>query len=221
MSALAGWWNFDEAPSAAALCTRMLGAQKMYGPHASDDWDAGSIALGRNLYRLLPEDRYDAQPLSGGGGRFVLVADLRLDNRDELIAELRLPRELAGAMADSALLMAAWERWELQCLSQLVGDYAFALWDRERRRLILARDPLGNRPLHYHRGANFFAFASMPKGLHASGRIARAPDEDRIAEFLALLPESGAQSFFQGVERVEAAHHHPAQDREHDRRQGS
>ena len=75
-----------------------------------------------------------------------------------------------------------------------------------RQRLLLARDPLGQRPLHYHCGNKFFAFASMPKGLHALPEVPYAPDEERIAEFLVLMPETGAQSFFLGVERVQPGH---------------
>ncbi|HEX8526354.1 asparagine synthetase B family protein, partial [Allosphingosinicella sp.] len=84
-----------------------------------------------------------------------------------------------------------------------IGDYAFALWDKDRRRLILARDPMSARPLHYHRGRGFFAFASMPKGLHALPEIPYAPDEERAAEFLALMPEYGPRSFFRDISRVE------------------
>ena len=91
-------------------------------------------------------------------------------------------------------------------LTASVGDYAFALWDSMRRRLLLVRDPLGQRPLHYHRGNKFFAFASMPKGLHALPEVPYAPDEDRIAESIVLMPETGTQSFFRGIERVEPGH---------------
>lgn len=203
MSALAGVWNFDDRPDAAQACARILGAQAIYGPHDNAQWDGASVALGRRLFRTLPEDIHDSQPLSGGGGRYMLIADLRLDNRDELIAELRLSPQ---ALADSAILLAAWERWQENIFDHLVGDYAFALWDKRERRLALARDPLGARPLHYHRGRNFFAFASMPKGLHALPEIPRAPDEECVAEFLALLPETGSQSFFKDVQRVEAGH---------------
>src|SRR5262249_30694785 len=59
---------------------------------------------------------------------------------------------------------------------------------------------------HYHRGNKFFAFASMPKGLHALPEVPYAPDEDYIAESLVLMPENGTQSFFQGIERVEPGH---------------
>ncbi len=206
MSALAGFWRFDGKPDTAASCARMLAVQALYGPHDEHQWDLASISIGRRLFRTLPEDIHDNQPLSGGDGRFVLVADIRLDNRDELTGLLEISPERARSLADAAILLAAWERWQENVFDRLVGDYAFALWDRKEQRLVLARDPLGARPLHYHRGPDFFAFASMPKGLHALPQVPRRPDEERIAEFLALLPEDGPRSFFKDVERVEAGH---------------
>jgi len=184
----------------------MLAAQSIYGRHGENRWVEGSVALGRRLTRLLPEDVFDTQPLHGRESPFVLVADLRLDNREDLAAELGIQAEQAKTMCDAALLLAAFERWDDDCVDHLVGDYAFAVWDSRAHRLVLARDMIGSRPLHYHRGAAFFAFASMPKGLHALADIPRAPDEERIAEYLALLPEYGSSSFFQGIARVEPGH---------------
>ena len=165
-----------------------------------------SVALGRRLMRVLPEDTFDHQPLIGGEGRYVLVADVRLDNRDELTEALRIPEPSARNLCDAAILLAAIERWDESCFDRVIGDYAFALWDGPRRRLLLARDPLGQRPLHYHRGNKFCAFASMPKGLHALPEVPYAPDEERIAEALVLIPETGTRSFFLGIERVEPGH---------------
>ena len=204
MTALAGLWRFDGRPDAAEGCARMLAAQEVYGPHHGAQWSDSAVALGRRLMRVLPEDAFDRQPLIGGEGRYVLVADVRLDNRDELTEALRIPAPQARTLCDAAILLAAIERWDESCLERLVGDYAFAAWDGVRRRLLLARDPLGQRPLHYHRGNKFFAFASMPKGLHALPDVPYAPDEERIAEFLVLMPETGTQSFFLGIERVRA-----------------
>ena len=206
MSAIAGLWRFDEKPDAAQGCARMLASQEVYGPHAVAQWADGPVALGRCLFRLVPEDAHDRQPLTGGDGRYVLVADLRFDNRDELIAALGLSSDCARAWCDAAILLAGFERWQEDVVDRIVGDYAFALWDGAEQRLTLARDFLGQRPLHYHRGKNFFVFASMPKGLHALPDIPYVADEERVAEWLALIPESGPQSFFQGIERVEAGH---------------
>jgi asparagine synthase (glutamine-hydrolysing) len=203
MSALAGLWDFEGKTGAGGSCRRMLAAQQIYGPHDSNSWDGGAVALGRRLFRTLPEDIHDRQPLTGGGGRWVLVADVRLDNRDELAADLGIDRHEARTLCDAAFLMRAWERWEGDVFDHLLGDYAFAVWDERDRRLVLARDPMGTRPLHYHLGSKFFAFASMPKGLHVLPETPPAPDEVRAAEFLALLPEYGSRSFFKDISRVE------------------
>jgi asparagine synthase (glutamine-hydrolysing) len=205
MSALAGLWNLDGKPGAGRECRRMLDAQRIYGPDASDLSDEGHVALGRNLYRIATHQRFDRQPLTGAGGRLLMVADARLDDREGLARALRLEAGLAE-LADSALVLAAWERWEERAFDHLHGDYAFALWDAGRQRLILARDAMGARPLHYHRGTDFVAFASMPKGLHALDAVPYAPDEQRAIEFLALLPERGPRSFFAGISRVEQGH---------------
>jgi asparagine synthase (glutamine-hydrolysing) len=206
MTALAGLWRFDGRPDAAEGCARMLVVQELYGPHHGSQWSDGPVAVGRRLMRLLPEDVFDCQPLVGGEGRYVLVADVRLDNRDELTEALRIPAPQARTLCDAAILLAAVERWDESCFERMVGDYAFAAWDRVRQRLLLARDPLGRRPLHYHRGNKFVAFASMPKGLHALRDIPYAPNEERVAEFLVMMPETGPQSFFLGIERVEPGH---------------
>jgi asparagine synthase (glutamine-hydrolysing) len=96
MTALAGLWRLDGNPDAAAACDRMLAAQRIYGPDDGARWSDGPVALGRRLARLLPEDAYDRQPLHSADGHAVLVADVRLDNRDELCAALNLPAEQAG-----------------------------------------------------------------------------------------------------------------------------
>jgi asparagine synthase (glutamine-hydrolysing) len=206
MTALAGLWRFDGQPDADEGCARVLAAQELYGPHDGAQWSEDAIALGRRLMRVLPEDVFDRQPLIANQRRYVLVADVRLDNRAELTNDLTIPASQARALCDAAILLAALERWDEACLERLVGDYAFAAWDRVRQRLLLARDPLGFRPLHYHRANKFFAFASMPKGLHALPDVPYAPDEERVAEFLVLMPEIGPKSFFLGIDRVEPGH---------------
>lgn len=184
----------------------MLKAQAIFGPHDQAQRNSGEIALGRALHRLLPEDTYDRGPIVGGDGQLTLVADVRLDNRDDLIDVLALSRAETKMLCDAAVLMKALERWDEGALDRVIGDFAFALWDERRKRLLLARDYLGQRPLHYHRGNGFFAFASMPKGLHALPEVPYAPRTSAMADFLVLLPDTGNETFFEEVERVPAGH---------------
>jgi len=203
MSAICGLWHLDGRPGAAAECARMQRALAIFGSHRSGQWDGGDIALGAQLARLLPEDRFDRQPLAGAGGRFRLLADIRLDNRPELARALNLPAELVGEMADADYVRLAWETWGEGCLDRLIGDFSLAVWDADRRCLHLARDMMGRRPLFYHCGPGFFAFASMAKGLHALPDVPRAADLETLRDYLVLAPQRGAGSFFAGVLRVE------------------
>lgn len=206
MTAIAGVWRFDGRPDTGASCARMLTAQQIYGSDDVSHWSRDDVAIGRGLTRLVPEDRFDSQPLVGGGGRFVLVADIRLDNRDALADELKIPAPRAADMSDADILLAAVERWEERCVEHLVGDYAFACWNGASRRMLFARDPLGQQPLHYHLCNRFFAFASMPKGLHALPEVPYEPDEEKVTEKLLLMTDAGTRSFFKGVERVPPGH---------------
>jgi len=207
MTALAGVWNISGKPDARASCQRMLAAQRVYGPDGDAVSDMAQIAIGRCLFEILPEDRYDRGPVTSSDGRYVLVGDVRLDDREELARACAIQDDAAQRLSDSAFLLRAWERWQEGCFEHLYGNYAFALWDCELGRLILARDHIGTRPLHYHRSAGLVAFASMPKGLHALPEVPYAPNEAKLAEMLALLPEVGTSSFFTGIERVEGGHY--------------
>lgn len=206
MTALAGFWARRSATDPARACERMLAAQAVYAPGRPACALAGEVAMGRRLFPLLPEDRHDRAPQQGGGGRWTLVADVRLDNRDELCEQLGVGRDEARLLADSAVVMSALQRWGESAVERLAGDFALAAWDRDRERLILARDFLGNRPLHFHRAAGFFAFASMPKGLHALAEVPCAPDRNAIKRFLAMSPGDGTGSYFEGIEKVPGGH---------------
>ena len=180
----------------------MLFAQARYAPADAVQWQGDGITLGRRLFQTLPEDTYDTGPIREGP--LVLIADLRLDNRGELIAELAISSERATSLSDAAIVMRAFLKWRDEAIDRLIGDFALALWDGDSRRLLLARDFMGQRPLHYHRGNGFFAFASMPSGLHALPEVPRRPDLSSVIRFLERAPPSG--SFFEGVERVEPGH---------------
>jgi asparagine synthase (glutamine-hydrolysing) len=203
MSAICGFIASDQDRDVLAPCERMLAAQSLYGPHSSSCRVNGSAAFGRGLYRLLPEDSFDSQPLLGGGGRYLLAADLRLDNREDLLTTLGDTIGEPSSLSDSALLLACYERWGPALVDHIAGDFAFAVWDRADRKLVLARDPLGQRPLYFRRTNSHFAFSSMPSGILALDSTTPRPDAERFAEFLSDLRPSLWRSFFEDVTSVE------------------
>src|SRR6218665_1397411 len=124
MTALAGVWSPGGAPEPAASCRRMVAAQRIYGPDGEATADWGSVAFGRCLFETLPEDRYDRGPCESSDGRYLLVGDVRLSERDQLLVELEIAQEDAARLADSALLLRAWQRWGEGCFAHLYGFYA-------------------------------------------------------------------------------------------------
>ncbi len=201
MTAIAGLCHHDGRPVELKLA-RMLDAQARYGPDDRRDWSEGCVGLGRNLMHMLPEDRFDRQPLTGGGGRYRLVADVRLDERDDLARALGIAEPDARGLSDAALVLAAVERWGSDCFDRLYGDFAVAIWDAQDRAWLLARDPFGDRPIHYYRSASLIAFASMPKGLHALDDVPYRPDFDLLARSLDGVFPAREASCFQHVLKV-------------------
>ncbi len=200
MTALAGLWS-RRGETTEGTVGRMLDAQASFGPEPAIRRTLDGATLGRRLYPLIPEDDFDRGPVSGGDGALLLAADARIDNRDELAAALNLSSADVSRMAEPQLLMAVIERWGVPGLVRVVGAFAVMLWDVRRHVLTLARDPLGERPLFYHRGDGFVAATSMPRGLHAHPDIPYAPSERATADFLAVLPEDD-EGFFAGIMRV-------------------
>lgn len=202
MSAIAGLWRFDGPGDVTRDLARMLAALRVYGPHATGNWADGPIALGRCLFRTLPEDRLDRQPLQTPDGRLTLVADIRIDNREELAVALGQTAGSVSGRCDAALLLDCLARWGERAVDRLTGDFAFICWDAGAQTLLLARDYRGNRPLYFHRGDGMIAVASMAKGLHVLAEVPYAPDLETSTDFLLLLPAAETPSFWQGIERV-------------------
>jgi asparagine synthase (glutamine-hydrolysing) len=195
LSGIHGVLRFDGRSVAAGDLARQANALAHRGPDRRTQWRAGTIGLGHLLLRVTGEDLVDMQPLHEGTS--VLVADLRLDNREVLAAELGIG---PGPLSDVALLAKAYARWREGCVEHLLGDFAFAVWDAKARALVLARDHMGQRHLHYHAGKSAFVFASEIAGLKVLPDVPDRLDIPAIARRLAMDRSlSGGATAFDGI----------------------
>ncbi|HCY84775.1 MAG TPA: hypothetical protein DHV36_06535 [Desulfobacteraceae bacterium] len=206
MTAIAGIVSFDKKPVDPGIIERMKDTMVPYGRDAQHVWCEPGAGLVRTLCCITPEDSMDQQPLRSADENLMMVFDGRIDNRDELTMRLGISNRQARLMADSAFVLKAFERWGERSLEYLLGDFAFAVWNRSACSLFLARDPMGNRPLYWHKTNHFFAFATLSKGLFAVPGIPRQLCEERIADYLALLPMKGPESFYKDIYRIEPGH---------------
>ncbi len=174
-----GVWRPDGRPVDAAALAAMSEALRHRGPDGGRHLARGSVALAHCHFWVTPEEVGERQPLEGPSGA-LLVLDGRVDNREELVARLGLPR----AASDAACVLAAYEAWGEAAVERLDGDFAFAVYDSACRTLLLARDPIGLRPIYYHQGGELFAFASEIKALLRHPAIPAQPDDDGVADYL-------------------------------------
>ena len=143
-----------------------------------------------------------ADPLDG----LAITADVRLDNRAELLSLLGMAAD-AASVTDSSLVLAAYRKWGDRCPEHLLGDFCFAIWDSATQTLFCACDHLGVRPLYYAAAPARFAFASEIDALLAVPGIARDLDEQMILDYLLPgTPPSQSRTFFKAIARLPAHH---------------
>ena len=193
MSAIFGILRFDGSEVSARDLERMGNTLAHRGPDGRKFVVNGSVGLGHCLMRVNQEDLFERQPLVDREADLTLVADCRIDNREELADAFGLSAADIRDMPDSAFILRAYKKWGEDCAEHLLGDFAFAVWDRRAGKLVLGRDHMGQRWFYYHRGENFFAFATEIKGLWALAEVPRKLLDEEIARFfcreLVQLPE--------------------------------
>ncbi len=170
--------RFDGDPVSDDSLKRMGAALQARAPDGIRHFRLGNVGLGHCLMRVNREDRFERQPLSDG--MLTLVADARIDNREEIAQALAISPDDLARMADSAVILAAYRAWGDGCADRLLGDFVFALWDAERQTLVIARDPIGMRGIHWYQGDGFAAFATEAKGLMALHEVPRDLDPTRL-----------------------------------------
>ena len=203
MTAIAGIIAQDPARLAPESLGGWRDALRQYGRDAWDEWRHPGGVLARALLRTLPEDVHDRQPLWHEPSGTALVFDGRIDNRDEIAAALGMPPAECAQLADSALALRAALKWDTGAAERLRGAFAVACWQPARRRLWLARDAMGHRPLFWHQSDDLIAFASMPPALRALPFVPRTLDELEVARMLMLEMHAGAQSVHSAIQRAE------------------
>lgn len=203
MTAIAGLIRFDEAPIDRPTIERMTQLLTPYGRDAQHARFEPQAAFLRTLLQTTPEDGLDRQPLHHAESQTAVLFDGRLDNREELAKALAIHPEALRQMADSEVALHACLKWDTEAVDKLLGDFAIACWQPRLKRLWLARDPLGTRPLYWHQKTDFFAFSTLPKALFAIPGVEKAICDERIHDFLCLLPMRGPESFFKDIFRVE------------------
>lgn len=208
MSGICGIVNFDGAPVDPELLRRMAEAAAYRGPDGITYWIEGNVGLAHLALHTTPESLRERQPLVNRRGDVILTADARVDNRDELMRTLTTRGYLEEKdPTDADLILAAYECWGEACAREIIGDFAFAVWDKRERKLVCSRDPVGIRPLFFtQRGQTLFVASTIASLLAGLGERP-ALNEPLVVDFLCWNFERWVyQTIYQGIFRVPASH---------------
>lgn len=168
---------------------------------------AGSSSVGLGHRRLSIIDLAGGrQPLSDREGRYWVSFNGEIYGFRELRAELEARGHTFRTSSDTEVIVQAYDEWGLDFLPKLRGMFAFALWDEPRRRLVLARDRVGKKPLYYALSDGRLCFASELKALLARDDLDRTVDPAALSDYLSLGYVPAPRSIFRAVAKLPAGH---------------
>jgi asparagine synthase (glutamine-hydrolysing) len=160
---------------------------------------AGALLVHRQRVNT-PEDRFEVQPTPAWGGLGAILFDGRLDDRAGLCGLLGITAR--PSLPDSELVARAFEKWDEEAASRLMGDFVIAAWDGRCRRAILCADRSGLRPLYFHHADGLLLFSTVLPALLSIPGVPCALDEPVVADLLFNNHRDSRRSFFRGIQRV-------------------
>lgn len=199
MSAVCGIFNIDGSLVSADKSSEMMSRLDVYSFNNIDTYSKNEIFLGCGIQHITPESKLEILPLHNIDRGLVLTADAVIDNREELFEILNISKESSKIVTDSELILMAYEKWGQDTPKHLVGDFAFAIWDEEKKELFCARDHVGTRTFYYHNSKDVFSFCTVMKPLFVKSENYAGLNERWITDFLAL---NGIQHEFEPNETI-------------------
>jgi asparagine synthase (glutamine-hydrolysing) len=206
MTGLCGIIHFDGRPVEPDTLRDVARFTAPAGYTTGGEWIEAGAGFGFRILPVTPQARYEELPVRDPSGRFVFLSTARIDNRRDLLHDLGIPGREEPTTSDAQLLAAAFLRWGRSFPDRILGDWAGVVWDRQERRLFLARDHIGLANLTYYRHKQYFAFATTLPGLLACRWIPRRLNELFLAKTLVSWPVNDGATVYDDIQRLEPGH---------------
>jgi asparagine synthase (glutamine-hydrolysing) len=204
-------FDFPQAIAADDAVGRMIRTLGHRGPDGSgllplrsDNGEPNlDVAVGHTRLAILDLSERGAQPMRDETGRLTVTYNGEIYNFAQLRSELERRGRRFRSSSDTEVLLEGYREWGDDLVSHLRGMFAFALWDRERGRFLLARDRIGIKPLYYVDRPGQFLFASEVRALLASGLVSPAIDSDALDQYLAYQTTATPRTLVRDIRMLE------------------
>jgi asparagine synthase (glutamine-hydrolysing) len=206
MCGIAGLLNLDNSPVSQTLLHAMTDTIAHRGPDGEGHWIEGEVGLGHRRLAIIDLSPLAHQPMVSVEHRYVLTYNGEIYNFRELRGELEALGHWFRSQSDTEVLLAALQQWGTDALARLNGMFAFALWDRKERTLLLARDRYGVKPLYVARQGNRFSFASEQKALLVDPAFERRLDKRALLEYFTFQNLFTDRTLVEDISLLPAGH---------------
>src|SRR5436189_131521 len=176
------------------------------GPDGSGYFFDNCVALGHRRLSIIDTSEKGSQPMSDASGRYTIIFNGEIFNYQELRENCFPDKDDWCSHSDTEVLLHLFIKLKEKCLPLLSGFFAFAIYDKEREELFMARGRFGKKPLHYFKNENFFAFASELKALFEYN-IPREINYSSLLQYLQLNYIPQPSSILSNVYKLEAGHY--------------
>jgi asparagine synthase (glutamine-hydrolysing) len=206
MCGIAGVLYADSSrPVDHAVLKAMGDAIAHRGPDAFGFWEEPGVGLAHRRLSIIDLSGGD-QPIGNEDGTIQVIFNGEIYNFQELTKELEAKGHRFKTRTDTEVIVHLYEEMGDRLVERLRGMFAFALWDRRAKKLLLARDRLGIKPLYYYRDGEKLLFGSELKAILAYPRISHAIDPSAVEEYLTFGVVPGVRSIFKRVAKLPPAH---------------
>lgn len=207
MCGVAGLVNLNGDPVSPYILKTMTDAIAHRGPDGEGQWVEGNVGLGHRRLAVIDLSPAASQPMLSVDQRFVLIYNGEIYNYRELRGELEAEGVCFRSQSDTEVLLNALIQWGAKAIGRLNGMFAFALWDRRKHCLLLARDRYGIKPLYYAVVGNTLAFGSEQKTILTQPEFARRLDKAALLEYFTFQNIFTDRTLLQGVKIFPAGHY--------------
>ncbi len=206
MCGLAGYIDLAGAPVEPAMLQSMANSIAHRGPDGEGLWHEGNVGFAHRRLAIIDLTAAASQPMISADGHYVLIYNGMIYNFQELRSELQALGYAFRSNSDSEVLLYSIIHWGEQALNRFNGMFAFALWDRKNRSLLLGRDRYGIKPLYYGLSGNAFSFGSEIKPLLATPAFSGEVDREALIEYFTFQNFFTDKTLFKGIYLLPAGH---------------
>lgn len=206
MCGIAGFINLDNRPASPVLLKKATDEIMHRGPDGEGHWIEDNVGLGHRRLSIIDLSSAGQQPMISSDGRYVLSYNGEIYNYRELRTKLEAAGIRFHSKTDSEVVLNALSFWGQEALLKFNGMFALAFWDRSKKRLLLARDRYGIKPLYYSMQNNVFSFGSEQKAILINPEFNISINREALLEYFTFQNIFTNQTLTNDIHMLPAGH---------------